>query len=121
MVFGRILLAFALLGPPLIGIIAAVISFLVLRRHRRDLARGPSSVAVIVASVIWISLCVGTALVLQYLAFNFAWTWAHVKRPPLTSEEFTLLAIVAIGLIGLGACAFALHRLFSHRGPVVRR
>lgn len=103
-----ILLAFALFGPPLIGILAPVLSFLALRKR----ASGrPPVMFIVTAAVVWLLLCAVTAWALQYMAFNFAWSWAHVRRPPLVSEQLTLLGIIAGGLVFLGACAYVLNRL----------
>ena len=118
--FGRILAAFALLGPPLIGIVAPALSFAALRKRRRNVSqanipRAPSTLAVVVAAVVWLLLCVGTSTVLIQVAFGFTWGWAHAERPPLVGEELTFLGYVAAGLVFLSACAFALHRLLVGR------
>ena len=109
--FGRILAALALLGPLLIGIAAPALAFVALRKLAQADLRGPSPIAVVVASVVWLLLCVATAKVLVSVAFGFTWGWAHAGRPPLVSEQWTFLSYVVAGLVFLSACAVALNRL----------
>ena len=114
--FGRIVAALALFGPVLIGIAAPALSFAALRQRRLNPSqsnrfRAPSAVALVVASVIWLVLCVAISLILQQVAFAFTWGWAHAERPPRIGEELKFLSYVACGLISLAACAVAVHRL----------
>ena len=114
--FGRILAALALIGPPLIGLVAPALVLVALRKRRRsqsqaDASRGPSPIALVMASVVWLLLCVATSKLLVSVAFGVTWGWAHAGRQPLISEQLTFLSYVAAGLVFLSACAFALNRL----------
>ena len=106
----RILLAVALFAPAVIGVIAPVISILRLR------GRGPSrrgTVAGVLA--VWIALVVAASVILQSVAFHYAWMWAHVDRPPRAIEQVALFAITTLVIIVLGGCAMALHRFLRRR------
>jgi hypothetical protein len=106
---GRVALALALLGPPVVGLIAPVVS---LFRFRAASARGrPSALAAVGALVVWLALSAGATVLFQQVAFGYAWGWAHARQPVLLGEEMTLLGIICGGLLLLSGCGVVLHRL----------
>ena len=111
MLIGRFALALAVFGPPLVGVVALVVS---LRRFRAARAR-PSILAAITALIIWVAVCAGATILGFRFAFAYAWMWAHSKRDlgraVLLSDYLGALGIVCAGLLVLGGCWALLHRL----------
>ena len=116
--FARLVLALCLVGAPLVGVIAPVVSALRLRRgsHR------PSAFAVVAALIVWIALCAGVAMLLIQIGFAYAWEAAHAQRdtggPLPLSEHLRLGGLSILAILALAGCAAIFHRLLA---PPLRR
>ena len=100
------LLGLALIGPPLIGILVPVVSFVRLRRES-----GFRPLVIVAALLVWIGLSIALARLFIAAGFGYAWGWAHADGPPQAGEGAALFGILGGGLILLSACGFVLHRI----------
>ena len=110
---GRVALALALLGPPLLGVGVPIVSGILLRR----LAMRPrvSGAAVAGALALWAGVTIGMATLLIRIGVMNAMAWADSRALAPTSEQVELLAIISAGVLLQLGCGILLHRFLARR------
>lgn len=115
-IYGRIALALALFGPPLIGLIVPITSGVLLRKRH-----GVRPALVAGALVVWVAASVGAAFCFMRIALFTAMGWAHLHALAPTGEQIELLAIVFGGLVLLIGLGMLLHRLLIRVSGLIKR